>query len=131
MSQVRSWLACEAAYEEIRCTLEKRVGGDKVNAQEYQVLESIDRFCALLMQMLMMIPKSKEQEHLYRQFIDRFWLQRIREKPPLLVYARQLWPQLGVFLSKIPDEAIPIDIVAVGQSATADIRAAKARDVVM
>ena len=104
MTRVRAWLACDASYKEIEPILVKRLALGKIEVNEYEILESIDRFCALMMQMLQMIPRSTDQERLYRQLIDRYWLQKLRARQPFRGYVTTYWPLLGDVLKKVPDD---------------------------
>lgn len=83
----------------------KRLHHGRVEANEYEVLESIDRFCALVMEMLQMVPRNKEQAILHGQLIDRYWLNKIKERVLFRQYVEQFWPLMGDALVKLPENS--------------------------
>ena len=105
MEKVRSWIACDEAYKEVRPILAKRVeafssSGNQapvISVDEYKLIELIDRFAALLMGYTRIAPADhpahrKVRQHLY----DSYWTRQISRsrRPELRAYLEHFFPEL-------------------------------------
>jgi len=111
MEEVRTWIACDAAYEEeLKPILKKRKAAylsnnapsNAITKDEYKHLETIDRFAALLMGYRKISPMAEYSTHraiLHRMFFHYWLTQASSEKRSELSW------YLHTFYSELFDDA--------------------------
>lgn len=93
IAQVRSWICCDEAYRtQLRDILAKRLKG-QVTTEEYEVLEKLDRFFALMLRIVyvQVRPVSDEQAKLITGLGYDWWLRSALERFEVSEYARKKW----------------------------------------
>lgn len=102
MGRVRSWIACTPAYNKVRSVIRRRAQEQEVEPEDYIVLESVDRFCSILVQIVELNPGKhrKEQLRYYDQLYDRYWLQKLAKRQELRDYIGIFWPGLSSWIEK-------------------------------
>jgi hypothetical protein len=95
-ARVRSWLACDAAYDQVRATLAKRNADTPLTVDEYAALEEIDRFAALLMAYKGLAPDFPRHQETYYRLFEDYWLGCLTEerRPELRKYIKRFFPEL-------------------------------------
>ena len=111
IARVRAWLCCDEAYErEVRPVLQKRAVG-QVSADEYKLLEVLDRFCALMVRAVFMQTSlaTARQKEMFKRMGYRWWLKKLMERPDIATYVERNWenlhPQIGNAASVTADSA--------------------------
>lgn len=105
IAEVRSWIACDAAYEKVRPTLGQRFKGE-VAVEEYWILERVDRFCALIIQIVQLNPEkgNSEQKKYYSELYDRYWFDKVRTRRELWKYVEKFWRTLHSSVEELAAE---------------------------
>ena len=95
MAEVRKWISNDEAFREIEPILSARAAG-QVPAKDYNVLEQIDRFCALLARVatLSRKPMNEEQLMLWHKSYYSYWLTKAAERQVLKHYVQTHWEDL-------------------------------------
>ncbi len=105
MERVRAWIACDAAYREVQPILFKRVqgfsgadsGATTISIEEYKLLESVDRFGALLSGYTKIAPDEHPAHRQAKQRLyDTYWTSEISmsRRPELRAYLERFFPEL-------------------------------------
>ena len=99
MAIVRKWIANPNAYrDELVPVLERRaISPDLVSAVEYDALETVDRFCALLSRILEHNPEALSADHVWmiESTFDIYWINTVMaDRPGLHTYMKAHWPRL-------------------------------------
>jgi hypothetical protein len=99
MARVRKWIANPESYKtELFPVLQKRaVSRDQVSASDYDVLELVDRFGALLARFIdqNLEELSADKRWLVERAFDDYWLNTIfTERPDLQTYLESHWPRV-------------------------------------
>ncbi len=84
IAMVRSWIANDDAYKDIRDVLVvRRQGRECVSAAQYKLLEALDKFMNLLMRAHLARKISKSLDEMWDRLFFEYWLDEIRdaEKP--------------------------------------------------
>ena len=91
--RVRSWIACDESYENIRPILLKRQENQYISEKEYMVLETIDKFFALLDVYKKLEFKDGKYKALTRRAFDEYWLGSLTtsKRPELRAYVLKFY----------------------------------------
>jgi len=96
MAKVRSWLCCDEAYHnELKPILIMRIGG-QVTQTEYESLESLDQFCALMLRIVHMedFAVSKQQKQAYEKLGYYQWAFITKHRDEVTKYIEIHWEPL-------------------------------------
>lgn len=95
---VRSWVACDESYEEVRHILSKRNSNGAITKKEYESLEKIDKYCAMLAASKKLEPKGSDHSEISYRLIESFWINEITEekRPELKAYICEHFEELGL-----------------------------------
>jgi hypothetical protein len=100
---VRNLITSDIAYAGIERVLIKRLKSDNndLSDSENEVLERIDKFCALLVriQFFESLKPSQKQRDLWNKTYGDFWIIKIRKREALRDYIVKFWP--GVELETV------------------------------
>ena len=99
MAAMRRWIANPQSYDgELRDILAKRnKSADLISPEEYQKIEIVDRFAALLVRLIDHNPEQLEEDRrwLVEQSFDRYWIHTIYStRPELKTYLRDHWERV-------------------------------------
>ena len=94
-ADVRRWISCQKAYEEIEPILsirkqieDKELPPDALENRHYAILEKIDKFCNLMMRAIALNPQFKNQraKALWKRLFFNYWVVHMmnKERRPLL-----------------------------------------------
>lgn len=79
--EVRSWIACQSAYDRVADVLAKRKSGTELTEEEYKEIEKIDKFFALLIAFRQIEERHKIHKDISKRLFDTYWIKEIdREK---------------------------------------------------
>jgi hypothetical protein len=101
MARVRCWLCCDEAYErELLPILTKRLTDNQVSTEHYERLETLDRFCALMLRLGNIkessIKKSNMsllQRNSFKNLNYDWWLNRVsNHRPEIFNYIKETLP---------------------------------------
>jgi murein DD-endopeptidase MepM/ murein hydrolase activator NlpD len=96
LGQVRGWIANENLYtRELEPVLELRKFG-AVSSKDYEFLEKLDRFCALLARVLYLQGRTMtdEQSRLWRMMNYDYWFVACAKRPLVAEYMDNYWLKL-------------------------------------
>lgn len=118
IAEVRRWIANSEAYEKIKPTIAKRLKGE-VSSSEYETLEKIDQFCALMTRLsrIRLTAMDESQKTLWTQIYYENWLDKCFERKELAAYMNEHWKRLvesarDAKINQINDENLLIDELA-------------------
>jgi hypothetical protein len=105
MAEVRSWVACEQAYLEIKPILQKRqnidegkLSSDNLNKSEYTVIDKLDRFLNLVLRINVVNSQSNfdDGQSAWRAlFVDYWLIESMKEnRSELNWYVQRFFPEL-------------------------------------
>jgi hypothetical protein len=105
MAKVRKWIANPAAYRnELLPILQRRaVSPEQVTAEEYDSLETVDRFCALLETTFAHNPEALSDDHqwMIESTFDVYWMNTVMaDRPDLKAYMEAHWPRLMMHIEE-------------------------------
>lgn len=105
IAQTRMWIRCDIAYRvELKPILDKRfISPSKISIEEYKVLETLDRFCAI---MLRVVNADKQpMTRIYRESWENFgynwWLDEMRKRDEIHIYIKLFWKPLEEKIKEI------------------------------
>jgi len=100
---VRNFITSDIAYAGVERILIKRLKSDNndLSDSENEVLERIDKFCALLVriQFFESLKPTRKQRDLWNKTYGDFWIIKIRKREALREYIVKFWP--GVELETV------------------------------
>ncbi len=107
---VRSWVACDQAWEEVKPTLVKRLAdleestranpkgttshATTLTLDDYKKLEMLDRFCNTLFRVERTDPDFNEHRRAYRQLFLKYWLEQALSREQLNLYMLRFYGPL-------------------------------------
>lgn len=94
--QVREWIALDASYADVRDAFAKRNKGESVTATEYEKLEKVDKFAALLLAYKQVSPTDWWHKKASRRLFDEYWLRQLTraKRPELREYFERYYEEL-------------------------------------
>jgi hypothetical protein len=87
MKKVRMWIALDSAYEDVQPIFKKRKNNEPLTEDEYDVLEKMDRFAALLLAYKNVAPNNRWHRRASKRLFDEYWLTRITQEDRSAMYA--------------------------------------------
>jgi len=110
IAAVRNLIANDVAYALIEPILEERLKTDsnKLSAEENEMIELIDRFCALLIRIKFFESRrlSKTQRALWNETYRDYWIARVKTRKALRAYMDRFWPGLRSVLRESDVKAL-------------------------
>lgn len=103
MKEVRAWLSCAQAFNEVRPVFEKRRQIDEGNVtdleltpEEYQEIEKLDRFLNYLQRLQAVSPKLFSPKKFWESLNFSYWLHQFRrsDRTAISWYAQTCYPDL-------------------------------------
>lgn len=101
--EVRALIILDAAYNEVSPILKKRRQNKYITLLEYESLEKIDKFAALLVGYKRIEPPSKRQKEIASRLFDEYWLRKINHasREDLCWYISTFYPELKISLNSL------------------------------
>ncbi len=104
MARMRKYLASEDEYAKLEAILIKRLADatNKLDTHENDILELVDRFCALMIRILSFgeVSTKPRQKSLYNPLFN-YWIVTIKKRRQLMLYLENCWEPLHARLQRI------------------------------
>lgn len=101
--EVRLWLACESAYQQIQPIIKRRQS-DKalVSKEDYHTLEKLDKFLNFLMRVITTNPEFNRRKDLWDKLYFHYWLEQFSDptRPELKWYLNTFYLELDKMLAR-------------------------------
>lgn len=94
--EVRSWIACDNAYNGVDKILDKTKKEESLTKEEYNTIEKIDKFLALLLSYKQIERKHSMHGDISNRLFDSYWIKEIRgeKRKEFLWYLGEFYPEL-------------------------------------